>query len=241
MAFRTFGTQLLRQVAKTTVATPVAARNTAACFRSNMPAVVPRTPVLRSELSNASPKSFTSLPVELEEGYSKALRWSHWLVAGTFGSTIGFVKAAQWTEDKAAKGNYMMLHKSTALLSIACIAPRVLFRLTSNMPSHLPGNALEHLAASLSHYAAYGAMLFLPASGVAMGYYGGKGIPFYDLYTIPGASKENRDGKFAGQCFKYHKLVGQATEYLIPIHIGAAVLHTLRGHAIFARINPLQS
>ena len=49
-----------------------------------------------------------------------------------------------------------------------------------------------------------------------MGYYGGKGIPFYGYYTIPGAETPN--GSIAKNAFKYHKLVGQAFESLIPIH-----------------------
>ena len=45
----------------------------------------------------------------------------------------------------------------------------------------------------------------MPATGLAMGYYGGKGMPFFGLYTIPGATGEAKDGKFAGRMFKLHK------------------------------------
>ena len=32
-----------------------------------------------------------------------------------------------------------------------------------------------------------------------MGYYGGKGVPFFGVYTFPGkADKTKEDGKFAG-------------------------------------------
>ena len=38
-----------------------------------------------------------------------------------------------------------------------------------------------------------------------------------------------------------HKQGGQVLEYLVPLHVGAASLHALRGQAIFARINPFSS
>lgn len=37
----------------------------------------------------------------------------------------------------------------------------------------LPGSNTEHILASLNHWALYGFMLVMPASGIAMGYYGG--------------------------------------------------------------------
>jgi hypothetical protein len=40
------------------------------------------------------------------------------------------------------------------------------------------------------------------------------------------------------QSFKIHKTLGVYGKYLIPIHAGAAVTHSMRGHAIFSRINP---
>eukprot|EP00967_Tisochrysis_lutea_P013196 scaffold14722_cov32-Tisochrysis_lutea.AAC.1 len=39
------------------------------------------------------------------------------------------------------------------------------------------------------HAALYGALFFMPLSGFAMGYYGGKGVPFYGLFTIPGKTE----------------------------------------------------
>lgn len=116
-------------------------------------------------------------------------------------------------------------------------------------------------------------MIIMPASGIAMGYYGGKGLPFFGT-TFPGVVKteENKKstGAIAGQVrcglvldgvymmadvcdvalthslvclfllksFKIHKTVGTYGKYLIPLHAGAAVTHSLRGHAIFSRINP---
>ena len=37
-------------------------------------------------------------------------------------------------------------------------------------------------------------MAVLPITGIMMGYAGGKGLPFF-FTTIPGADKENKNGK----------------------------------------------
>ena len=51
----------------------------------------------------------------------------------------------------------------------------------------------------------YGFIVALPTSGIAMGYFGGKGLPFFEFGTIPGAATPN--GAVAGQAFKIHKQV----------------------------------
>lgn len=49
----------------------------------------------------------------------------------------------------------------------------------SSVPE-LPGShKIESFAAKISHFALYAFMGIMPASGVAMGYYGGKGLPFF--------------------------------------------------------------
>ena len=134
-----------------------------------------------------------------------------------------------------------------AVLVAAMIVPRVLLRMVTTAPTPLEGPALEHFAANVSHTALYGFMLAMPATGIAMGYYGGKGVPFYGLYTFPGKgapgmpAKEKEDGKFAGTMFKWHTWMGQYIFYLLPVHVGAVGLHTFKGQPILSRVNPFAS
>ena len=132
-------------------------------------------------------------------------------------------------------------------IGAAQIVPRVLLRMVTKAPTPLEGPALEHFAANISHTALYGFMLAMPATGIAMGYYGGKGVPFYGLYTFPGKgspgmpAKEKEDGKFAGTMFKWHTWMGQYIFYLLPVHVGAVGLHTFKGQPILSRVNPFAS
>ena len=87
----------------------------------------------------------------------------------------------------------------------------------------------------------YAFMTIMPASGIAMGYYGGKGLPFF-VTTLPGVVKteENKEstGAIAKQSFGIHKQLGTYGKYLVPLHVGGAFMHYFRGQTIFARINP---
>merc|ERR1719330_441388 len=106
----------------------------------------------------------------------------------------------QVAKDDPEKGKkigwYMNIHKSTALLVLAALIPRVALRLSTAIPGHLPGPAPLQLAGTASHMAMYGFMTFMPVSGVMMGYYGGKGLPFFiDSLKIPGVADPTAENK----------------------------------------------
>lgn len=91
---------------------------------------------------------------------------------------------------------------------------------------------------SASHLTFYGLMVALPVSGVVMGYYGGKGLPFF-WTTVPGAPEDSTNGPLAKQAFGLHKQMSTVMTYLIPAHIGAVVFHHVaQGHKILRSINP---
>jgi len=160
---------------------------------------------------------------------------------------VGSVLKAQ-EAPKEQKGEWMFRHKSLGLLTGMLVAPRLAYRLLNmskfSAVSHLPGSGhIESKAADFSHTALYGFMTIMPATGIAMGYYGGKGLPFFTT-TIPGIvhTDETKQGNvsIAKQSFSIHKQLGVYGKYLIPLHAGAAVAHFGRGQAIFARINPFR-
>jgi 1,2-dihydroxy-3-keto-5-methylthiopentene dioxygenase len=91
------------------------------------------------------------------------------------------------------------------------VAPRVAYRLLSRDSYHvqhiLGNSSTENLLGKITHYMLYGFMILMPASGITMGYYGGKGLPFFAT-TIPGALAANdetkkRNGQIAKQVRPY--------------------------------------
>jgi len=195
------------------------------------------TPKAAEAAVNAAPKVAEAFAQEVT-AYSRSMSWMHWVMSAGLFTTIGTVLAAQNTQDKKAKADYMMYHKSFGLLMGGLILGRLGLRFGAKVPALPEGHAIERLGAHAGHLALYGMMVFMPASGVAMGYYGGKGLPFFG-YTIPGAEKAN--GAIAKSAYQYHKLAGQAFEYLIPIHVGAVGWHAIKGTNILTRISPFAS
>mmetsp|Transcript_26907 Transcript_26907/g.81473 ORF Transcript_26907/g.81473 Transcript_26907/m.81473 type:complete len:222 (-) Transcript_26907:383-1048(-) len=203
--------------------------------------VWPRRP-LRALSSSAS---------AIEERYSPQLAMVHWLGAASFAACIVTVKKAQFTDGPTSlgtkaetKGTLMMLHKSTAVIAGALLIPRVILRLATKLPSHLPlhsplGDSVDKMLINAGHAALYGALFFMPLSGFAMGYYGGKGVPFYGLFTIPGKTEGRtpEDGKFAGKVFKAHKTAGSILPALLGTHLAGAGVHLLKGQPILSRMS----
>jgi cytochrome b561 len=188
------------------------------------------TGLTRQSLSNAAK--------ETEEKYAQSLSIMHWLIAGGFVGCVFTVNAKNYTDDKAMKGKLMNIHKSFGVLMMGLAVPRLALRLSTKIPAKLPGMQWEHIVGSASHIALYGAIIFMPLSGVAMGYFGGKGLPFFGLH-IPG--KAEPIGAIAKTAYVNHKRVGQVLEYaLLPAHIAGAGFHAVRGQKIFARINPFK-
>lgn len=184
-------------------------------------------------------RSLSTASAEAPAGgqYSEAVKIMHWAMGLSTLGCFAFVNAAQQTEDKKAKMNYMFIHKSFGTLAAALLIPRLGIRAMSSHPGHLTSVAWEKFAATASHTAMYGFLIAMPLSGVAMGYYGGKGLPFF-FTTLPGASNENKNGKLAGRAFKLHKQLGFPMEMLFLAHLGGVGYHVASGHSIFGRIVP---
>ena len=109
-----------------------------------------------------------------------------------------------------------------------------MIRLASKSPVAIEGTTqIERGLAAVSHAALYGLIAFLPISGIAMGYFGPFGLPFF-FTTIPPSATKRPD--ITKPAYEWHKKAGVLLEYMIPLHVAGAVVHFARGHTIFSRI-----
>ena len=179
-------------------------------------------------------------------GYARSIATFHWTMAGGMLLTFGFVELAKRTpKDDPTKWKYMHYHKSFGLLMGALLLGRIGRRFIfvdriGDIPGKLPGPVIMHRLGELSHYTMYGFMIFMPVTGILMGYFGGKGVPFFAT-KIPGASEENKQPNIAKNAYKYHKVVGKVFEIAVGIHISAALFHHAQAHKPFSRMNPFIS
>lgn len=113
----------------------------------------------------------------------------------------------------------MYTHKSLGLLTAIVVAPRLVYRVYNRVAYKVEevqgSSAIETIASKAVHYGLYAFMIIMPATGVAMGYYGGKGLPFfYTTFSSPVAA-DDAQKKTYGEIAKNVSSAGRVTLYLI--------------------------
>jgi superoxide oxidase len=208
-------------------------------------------PVFSKRFFATSAESATVAESGTVETYHRGLQWFHWIQAvGISGLVVSGYTAGKISRDPAVsskkmldfRSNMMNLHESFGLLMLGAMVPRIYFRLTKATPPMLPGAAIEHFTAKLTHGLLYAGIVFMPISGLAFGYLSGWGVPFFG-WNVPGCSKEAAEKEsyknMTNWFYEKHHLVGQGLEILLPIHIGAVIYHRIKGQRILHRMNPL--
>lgn len=171
--------------------------------------------------------------------YNKYLAMLHWLIATTTLGGIFAVLTAQRVEEKEEKIKYMQLHKSFGLLTGALMIPRVGLRLTTKIPTPFAESLWERVLASFTHHSLYGLLVGLPISGLIMGYFDGRGAPFFGLFRTPHIENPTKGDKdLAELIWAGHKLVGKGLELLIGLHLVGNFYHIFKGQNILRRMDP---
>mmetsp|Transcript_18539 Transcript_18539/g.33579 ORF Transcript_18539/g.33579 Transcript_18539/m.33579 type:complete len:189 (-) Transcript_18539:202-768(-) len=178
--------------------------------------------------------------------YPLTAAYFHWLAALPMLGCVGSVLKAQ-EAPKEEKGTWMHRHKSLGLLTGMIVFPRFAYRIFNaskfRLESLRGSGSVETSLGNAAHYALYGFMGIMPISGIAMGYYGGKGLPFFST-SFAGVVHTDETKKanlaIAKQSFQIHKQIGTYGKFLIPLHVAGGLQHWARGQAIFARINPFR-
>lgn len=75
----------------------------------------------------------------------------------------------------------------------------------------------------MSHNLLYGLLVFMPVTGISMGVAGGRGVPFFGLFTIPGFKEPAKEA--AGFFYNIHTQVGYWLPYILGIHLSASLYH----------------
>lgn len=76
----------------------------------------------------------------------------------------------------------------------------------------------------------------LGVTGVGMGYFGGKGVPFFFGQLIPGMETPN--GAVAKPCHDIHVILGQSLIVLSVLHISGSTVAWLEGQPVLERMLP---
>ena len=170
-------------------------KNTRHSYASNAPLPPPptsdettTTAQQESGYNQEGGKGWRERAEEFNERYSKPLIYLHWFGAAGIGFLMGSALIAgsipndpkETSKEKLKfRGQLMHLHESVGLLMFAMIIPRIGVRLITKIPKELPIPTWQQYASRLSHALLYGAMIFMPVSGLAFGYFSCWGVPFF--------------------------------------------------------------
>ncbi|CAJ1364371.1 unnamed protein product [Effrenium voratum] len=176
----------------------------------------------RRVIAAAARRGMSSEAAQVEEQYPRAMRIMHWTGAAGVLGCVGTVKAAQNSDKDSSvlgigKGTWMYVHKSMGLLMLGALVPRAALRLLASVPRPVPGADWEQRLAKRTHLALYGLMAAMAGSGTSMGYFSGKGLPFF-VTTFAGAPEPHPEK--AKKALQAHKFIGF---YVLP---SAVALHT---------------
>jgi len=117
-----------------------------------------------------------------------------------------FVAANNDFSTRRLPSQWMWRHKSLGLAAGIILLPRLAIKLGSRIPQALAGSSgFEKVASKASHVGLYGFLTVMPLTGISMGLYGGKGLPFF-FTNIP--SWVDKNGTIAKYSFKIHKTMG---------------------------------
>lgn len=157
--------------------------------------------------------------------YSTVGRVNHWLVAVV---VIGLL-AAGWTLyldvlDREAARNLRDMHKAIGVCVLAFGIWRVGYRLVCGFPERVgTAPSWQAISARIAHYILLAGILVMPVSGLARGYFAGRGTDVFGLFSIPGAAVENEVLSNLGSAT--HFFAGLLVTMVLALHILAALKH----------------
>jgi cytochrome b561 len=174
--------------------------------------------------------------------YTLAAQALHWITAALMFTLLPLagvmVNMPRTTDNREL---IYTLHKSLGMTVLALVAARLIWRAIYPAPP-LPGSLArwERASAMCSHWLLYLIMIGMPLSGYLFSAWGGHGVTYFGLLTLPGLAKNDTLQRVA---FLAHVAIGQWLTYaLILLHIGATGWHiAVRRDGVLLRMLPEQN
>lgn len=156
------------------------------------------------------------------ETYKKGIKLIHHLMAFAMIVAIAVILYADQMPRGPEKFELYFWHKSLGFALGFLVIARIILVKKLGKPEPL-GQGIQKLAAVWAHRLLYVAMILMPVSGLVMSYSGGHSIPFFGLFTIPGAAEKLP--ALGGVAHEIHEIAGNLVIALIVLHVVAALYH----------------
>lgn len=159
--------------------------------------------------------------------YGSISKLLHWIIALL---VIVQFCLAYWTIYELPEGSPMAglligkLHIPFGMIVLLLAITAIAWRLSTLKPSFLASMPTwERMAARVTHFLLYCALIIMPISGVMMTTAGGRPPHFYGLFQIPAFMAENKE--IAELFYQIHQKSGYGLLALVAIHVLAALKH----------------
>ncbi|CUH53512.1 cytochrome b [Shimia marina] len=154
--------------------------------------------------------------------YDRVSRWNHWIVAILMIGALAFgFYVFRVVPRGPGKGELIGFHKALGLLILMLGVWRVGWRLRQGFiePLH---RGWQHVMAGLAHWVLLAGIVVLPLSGVLGSLFGGRGIGFFGLFTVPAGPEIDWVSDAA---YAVHEITALAMVAAVALHIAGALKH----------------
>jgi len=154
--------------------------------------------------------------------YGSIAKALHWLVAiGLFALVfLGLEQADMERGDE--KSRIRFIHASIATITLILMTIRIVWRFMNDKPAHPAGTpAWQCMISSIVHWGLYITVFVQLFAGAMVAGTGGRGLPVFNLFSIPLPVAENDD---AHEWWEgVHEYAWMPIAFLVTIHVLAAL------------------
>ena len=160
----------------------------------------------------------------------------HWLIAiGLFALIfLGLEQAGMERGDE--KSRIRFIHASIATGLLLLMTLRIVWRFMNDVPAHPEGNSrLQCLVSDIVHWGLYLTVFVQLIAGAMIAGTGGRGLPFFGLFTIPLGMSEDHDAHEFWE--EVHEFAWKPIAFLVVLHIlGALYNHFVAKNDVIRRM-----
>lgn len=160
----------------------------------------------------------------------------HWLIAiGLFALIfLGLEQAGMERGDE--KSRIRFIHASIATGLLLLMTLRIVWRFMNDVPAHPEGNSrLQCLVSDIVHWGLYLTVFVQLIAGAMIAGTGGRGLPFFGLFTIPLGMSEDHDAHEFWE--EVHEFAWKPIAFLVVLHIlGALYNHFVARNDVLRRM-----
>lgn len=171
-----------------------------------------------------------------ESEYGTMAKALHWLVAiGIF--ALLYLGIEQSEMERGDAKNYIrFVHGSIAILVLALMTFRIIWRLVSPVPAHPPSMpAWQRMTSTVVHWGLYLVVFVQLSAGAMVVATGGKGLPVFGFFSIPLPVEQNRDNHEWWE--GVHEFMWRPLAALLVLHIlGALYNHFIAKNNVLRRM-----